>query len=89
VRNDIFAVPSEVGVIATGRHRCGGQTCVISTIKNVFDVCDMINISSEGLEIDSHLGGIGIGRDVRQDPLCIKSAEQLGSRMSEVLKRLQ
>ena len=77
------------GVIATGRHRCGGQTCVISTIKKFFDVSDMLNISSEGLELDSHLGGIGIGRDVSKDELSIKSAEQLGKRMSEVIKRLK
>lgn len=77
------------GVIATGRHRCGGQACVINTIKNFFDVSDMINISSEGLELDSHLGGIGIGRDVKEDELCIKSAQQLGRRMSEVIKKLK
>ncbi len=77
------------GVVATGRHRCGGQTCVISTIKNFFDVCDMINISSEGFELDSHLGAVGIGKDVSKDELCIKSAQQLGKRMSEVIKKLK
>jgi len=77
------------GVIATGRHRAGGQSCVITTIKHFFDVSDMISISSENLELDSHLGGIGIGKDVREDELGIKSAKQLGKRISEVLKKLE
>ena len=77
------------GVIATGAYRCGGQTCVISTIKNFFDTSDMIDVSSESLELDSHLGGIGIGRDVREDELCIKSAQQLGKRMSEIIKKIK
>lgn len=77
------------GVIATGRHRAGGQSCVITDIKHFFDVSDMISISSEDLELDSHLGGIGIGKDVKEDEFSIKSAQQLGKRMSEVIKRLK
>lgn len=75
------------GVIATGRHRGGGQCCVIRDIKNFFDTSDMIDVSSEGLDLDSHLGGVGIG-NAREDEFGIKSAEQLGRRMSEIVKKI-
>ena len=46
----------------------------------------MIDISSEGLDLDSHLGGIGIGKDVSEDELCIKSAQQLENECQRLLK---
>jgi multimeric flavodoxin WrbA len=76
------------GVIAVGKHRGGGQTNAISCIHNMFHCCDMITISSEGLHLDSHLGGIGIG-DCKKDTYSLESARQLGIRMKEVVKMIK